>query len=334
MTPVAVDRSDARERLELLYAPIRADLARVEQILKRELRSDYPFVDELVKHGFRLGGKRLRPALLLLAAQACGGVNEDHHILATVVEMIHTATLVHDDVLDEAALRRHLETVNARWDNQASVLLGDFLFSHAFYLASTLDTTFACQVIGRATNIVCEGELRQIDSRAKFSLTEEEYVGIIEAKTAELTACSCLLGAHYADADAEATAAMGRYGRTLGIAFQIVDDLLDLEGDEATTGKSLGTDLEQQKPTLPLIHLLAQASPADRPSVLEILSREGNHRREALQPWFAQYDALGYARKRAEEYATQARNELAGLPESPAKLVLEGLTHFVVARRQ
>lgn len=334
MTPVAADRQETRKYLDLLYAPIREDLARVEQVLKQELRSDYPFVDELVKHGFRLGGKRLRPALVLLAAQACGGVRPAHHTLATVVEMIHTATLVHDDVLDEAAMRRHLETVNARWDNQSSVLLGDFLFSHAFYLAATLETTYACQVIGRATNIVCEGELRQIDSRSKYSLTEAEYLGIIEAKTAELTACSCTLGAHYAGADKNATAAMGRYGRYLGIAFQIVDDLLDLEGDEATTGKSLGTDLEQQKPTLPLIRLLAQSPSDDRRSIMEILTRTGNHRREALQPWFAQTDALGYARARAEEYAAQAREELANLPETPAKSVLEAITHFVVARQQ
>lgn len=334
MTPVAAVRPETRQQLELLYAPIREDLARVEQILKAELRSDYPFVDELVKHGFRLGGKRLRPALLLLSAQACGNVTGDHHVLAAVVEMIHTATLVHDDVLDEAAMRRHLETVNARWDNQASVLLGDFLFTHSFYLASTLETTYACQVIGRATNIVCEGELRQIDSRAKYSLTEAEYLGIIEAKTAELTACSCLLGAHYAGAAKPLTAAMGCYGRALGIAFQIVDDLLDLEGDEATTGKSLGTDLEQQKPTLPLIRLLDQASNSEKPSILEILTRSGNHRREALQPWFAQFDALAYARSRAEEFAAQARAEIAQLPESAAKMVLEGLTYFVVARQQ
>ncbi len=142
------------------------------------------------------------------------------------------------------------------------------------------------------------------------------------------------LGAHYAGADKNATAAMGRYGRYLGIAFQIVDDLLDLEGDEATTGKSLGTDLEQQKPTLPLIRLLAQSPSDDRRSIMEILTRTGNHRREALQPWFAQTDALGYARARAEEYAAQAREELANLPETPAKSVLEAITHFVVARQQ
>ena len=139
------------------------------------MRSNYPFVDELVRYGCLLGGKRLRPALLLLAAKATGQVTDDHLTLAAVVEMIHTATLVHDDVLDEASVRRHLATVNARWDNEASVLLGDFLFSHAFYLASTLESTLACRLIGRSTNIVCEGEMRQKGSRADFSLDEASY---------------------------------------------------------------------------------------------------------------------------------------------------------------
>src|SRR5687768_13539907 len=160
------------ELLQSLYAPIAAELAEVERQLKSELRSDYPFVDELVRYGCLLGGKRLRPALLLLTAKAAGGrVMSEHITLATVVEMIHTATLVHDDVLDEAQIRRHLATVNARWDNEASVLLGDYLFTHAFHLASTLDTVVGCRLIGRATNIVCEGELKQKGSRGNFDLT-------------------------------------------------------------------------------------------------------------------------------------------------------------------
>ncbi len=169
-------------------------MAAVETLLRDEMRSNFPYVDELVRYGVMLGGKRLRPALVLLCAQAAGEVRPAHITLATAVEMIHTATLVHDDVLDEAVLRRHLATVNARWDDEASILLGDFLFSHAFYLTATVDAA-ACRLIGRATNIVCEGELRQKGSRGHFQLTEEEYFSIIHAKTAELTACSCLLGA-------------------------------------------------------------------------------------------------------------------------------------------
>src|SRR5581483_403973 len=214
-----------------------------------------PGIAPLLAHVRNYRGKRLRPALLLLTARACGRVTAAHHTLAAVVEMIHTATLVHDDVLDEAAVRRHLDTVNARWNNQSSILLGDFLFSHAFYLASTVGV-FACRQIGRATNTVCEGELRQVTSQGDLALAERDYLSIIEAKTAELCACCCTLGAHYSRAETGVVKAMGRYGRYLGIAFQIIDDVMDLIGDEGLAGKSLGSDLEQQKLTLPLIRLL------------------------------------------------------------------------------
>jgi octaprenyl-diphosphate synthase len=334
MSQAVNDRVAGRQWLDLLYEPIREDLAKFEDLLRAELRSDYPLVDQLAKHGFRLGGKRLRPALLLLSAKAAGGVKHEHLVLAVVVEMIHTATLVHDDVLDAASLRRHLETVNARWGGQASVLLGDFLFTHAFYLASTLSSTFACQTIGRATNIVCEGELRQIASSGNLALGEQEYLGIIEAKTAELCACCCQLGARYADADGAVEAALARYGRGLGIAFQIVDDLLDLIGDEATTGKSLGTDLEQQKLTLPLIRLLAQLDDARRREAVRVLQGADDLRREALEGWLQDSDALTYSRHKAVEYAQQARSELDCLAPSAAKSVLSQLTEFVVERRQ
>src|SRR6478672_2492188 len=228
--PAASSRpAAALPELQMLYAPVVAELTEVEALLKAELRSDYPFVDELVRYGCLLGGKRLRPALLLLTAKAVGGrATRDHLTLAAVVEMIHTATLVHDDVLDEAQMRRHLATVNARWDNEASVLLGDFLFTHAFYLASTLDSALGCRLIGRATNIVCEGELRQKGSRGNFELSETEYFRIVEAKTAELTAVSCRLGALFSGADEATLQEMDGFGRDLGIAFQIADDLLDV----------------------------------------------------------------------------------------------------------
>ena len=332
MSQVTDGSARVRHPAALMYGPIQDELAEVERILATELRSDHPFVDQLVRHGFRLGGKRLRPALLLLSAKATGEINRDHLVLAAVMEMIHTATLIHDDVLDEATLRRHEDTVNARWDNDASVLLGDYLFTHSFYLASTLQTTFACQTIGRATNIVCEGELRQIESRQNFALTESEYYGIVEAKTAELCACCCRLGAHYAGASRQTQESLARYGRALGVAFQIIDDVLDLEGDEATTGKSLGADLEQQKPTLPILHLLSQADAADRSDITAVLTRSGNHRRESLDPWLRRSDSLGYARAKAEEYATAAREHLDDLPENAAATILRQLTRFVVQR--
>jgi octaprenyl-diphosphate synthase len=333
MSQVLGDRQTIRRKLHFFYAPIEAQLAEVERTLTEEIGSDYPAIDELLKHGFSLGGKRLRPALLLLSAKAIGEITREHLTLAAVVEMIHTATLVHDDVLDEAQMRRYRQTVNARWSNESSVLLGDYLFSHAFYLASTLDTTFGCRVIGRATNIVCEGELRQVNSRGNFDLSEEEYLSIIEGKTGELCACCCQLGAHYAGADPALVTAMSRFGRDLGVAFQIADDLLDVLGDEPTTGKSLGTDLEKQKMTLPLIRLLDQVSPAERAELVEVLAGPAAPAREVLAGWFARTDALAYARDVANSLARRGVEELAGLPRNDATKALEAVAEFVVSRR-
>lgn len=330
----AIHEQDALARhWKRLYAPIATELAAAEELLRGELSSDDPFVDRLVKHAFRLGGKRLRPALVLLSAKASGATIRDHVVLAAVVEMIHTATLVHDDVLDEASLRRHRETINAASDNEASVLVGDFLFTHAFYLASSLETTFACQTIGRATNIVCAGELRQIHSRGNFALSEADYLSIIEAKTAELCACCCRLGAHYAGATPQVEDALDRYGRSLGIAFQIADDMLDLVGDEDSMGKSLGTDLEKQKPTLPLIRLLADSSADQRTELVELLSSRNRADRQQINVWLERSDALTYTRDKALWYARAAHDELRHLPAGPARDVLVSLTELVVSRQ-
>jgi octaprenyl-diphosphate synthase len=316
-----------------LYAPVAAEMAAAEDLLRGELTSDDPFVDELVKHAFRLGGKRLRPALVLLSAKSIGEVTAAHIVLSAVVEMIHTATLVHDDVLDEADIRRHCETINARNDNEASVLVGDFLFTHAFALASSLETTFACQTIGRATNTVCAGELRQIGSRANFDLSEAEYLSIIEAKTAELCACCCRLGAHYAGASPEREEALARFGRNLGIAFQIADDLLDLVGNESAMGKSLGTDLDKQKPTLPIIHLLKHCSPAEHREVLLLLDSRDRTAREQLRALLDQRGSLAYTRAKAEQFSAAARDETRLLSAGPARDVLATLTELVVSRQ-
>jgi octaprenyl-diphosphate synthase len=315
-----------------LYGPIKTELAQVELRLKNELRSQYPFVNKLLEHGVRLSGKRLRPALLLLAAKAIGKVTADHYTLAAVIEMIHTATLIHDDVLDEADVRRHYATVNSLWNNETSVLLGDYLFTHAFYLASTLDTTYACRRIGQSTNIVCEGELRQIASRGRFGLTEEEYYAIIDGKTAELCACACHLGAYFSDAEPDVVTAMERFGRSLGMAFQIADDLLDLIGDESKTGKSLGTDLEKQKPTLPIIHVCQKADPAECARFIEILERNDADQQELVIEWLDRYKGIEYARGKSIQFARQAESELEVLPESACRNVLAEMTEFVVSR--
>jgi len=332
MTSVVRQQDVAQRAFASLFDSIRGDMQKVEELLRLQLRSADPYVDQLVKHGFRLGGKRLRPALLLLAGMACGPLGPHHITLAVVMEMIHTATLIHDDVLDEAELRRHLDTVNAKWGNKSGVLLGDFLFSHAFYLAATTDDAFACRAIGRSTNIVCEGEMRQINSRGRLELSEAEYFGIIDAKTAELCACCCRLGAHFAGATEDQEESLARYGRNLGIAFQIVDDLLDLEGDEAVTGKSLGTDLEQLKPTLPLIRVLSKLGPEQRQKLeAELTAGEGN-RRALIEPWLASGDALSYTRATAQRFAAAAQSDLLGVPAGPHRDVLHRLAESVLRR--
>ncbi len=315
-----------------LYEPIAEPLARVEQVLRAELQHPHPGVDRLVRHAFRLGGKRLRPAMLLLAAQAVGRVTDEHITLAAVVEMVHTATLLHDDVLDGADQRRHLPTANSKFGNQASILAGDFLFTHAFYLASTLDTTYACQAIGRATNQVCEGEMLQVATQGDLELSEADYFRIIDAKTAALTACSSLLGAYYAGGNEQLVESLERYGRHLGRAFQMADDLLDLLGDASTVGKSLGTDLAQRKLTLPWIRLRDQATPAERQRLFALWNSPAANDHQALLTALADSHALDDARRTAEHEALQARDMLAGLADSPAAGVLQGLTEYVVRR--
>jgi octaprenyl-diphosphate synthase len=315
-----------------LFAPIARDLEEVERVLARTLESKRPGVGRLIEHLGHYRGKRLRPALLLLTAQACGRVTAAHHTLAAVAEMIHTATLVHDDVLDAAAVRRHVSTVNTLWGNQTSILLGDYLFTHAFHLTSTLGDATACRLIGEATNRVCEGELHQICQRGNLELTEEEYFDIVDGKTAALTACCCQLGALYSGKPPEVVSRLMAYGRGLGIAFQIADDLLDLVGEERTTGKSLGTDLEQQKLTLPLVHLLETGKSEVITRVRQILGCATNHKRESLRPILEETGALAYAQRRAEEIAATARGELACLPPSGCKSLLEVLTERVVHR--
>lgn len=333
MEQLIKSQSAVPDSLRTLYSPIAIELEQVENLLHDELRSDHPFVDQLVKHGFRLGGKRLRPALLLLSGKACGKVGQEHLTLGAVVELLHTATLIHDDVLDEATIRRHLETVNARWDNEASVLLGDYLFARSICLASTLEDFYATRVLSATARIMCEGELRQVESRGNYGLNESQYLAIIGNKTAELIAGSCSLGAYYSGGNGAALDALKRYGYSLGMAFQIADDLLDLFGDESTVGKSLGTDLLKQKATLPLIRLLDQVSVSDRNKLVAELSASTNHRLEILRTWSEKCNTIEYAKNKAILYARAAAEELHSLPASPAVDCLRGITEFVVNRQ-
>jgi octaprenyl-diphosphate synthase len=331
-TLTGAGESQGRIALADLYAPIAAELAEAERIFQEELESRFAFVQHLVDHCADFHGKRLRPALVLLAGRACGLVTPAHSVLAAVVEMIHTATLVHDDILDEAMVRRHAATVNAEWGNETAVLLGDYLFTHAFHLAASLESTRACRWIGQATNRVCEGEMQQVHHRGDLELDEAAYFAIIEGKTAELTAVSCRLGAAYASAPESTVAALDRYGRELGIAFQIADDVLDIWGEERVTGKSLGTDLEKQKLTLPVIYLLRLVEPESAAEIRRQLAEATSDQRRLLRPYLESTGAIDRAWQRARHHVKQALEALDVLPESDAKSVLRILAQYVLRR--
>lgn len=329
MNPLLAQRNG--KAVSDLFQPIARDLDKMETVLRGAIQNDAPGVGKLLDHLAHYRGKRLRPALLLLTARACGKVAPSHHVLAAVVEMIHTATLVHDDVLDGASIRRHGSTMNAAWGNQASILLGDYLFTHAFHLTSTLGDADACRIIGESTNRLCAGELHQICQSGNLDLSEDAYCDIIDGKTAELTSCCCRLGALYAGMDEEIVQSLAAYGRALGMAFQIADDLLDLVGEERSVGKSLGTDLEQQKLTLPVIYYLQQGS-AKSTKLRPLLENPSRQTRLTLAQELAASGALDYARKRAEAYAIQAAEQLDALPPTECRSVLLHLTEKVVNR--
>ncbi|MFQ5415069.1 MAG: polyprenyl synthetase family protein [Phycisphaerae bacterium] len=323
----------ASPRLAELYAPIRSDLAVAARVFDEEVFSELSFVNGLCETVRSYRGKMLRPALLLLCGRATGCVTAAHHTLAAVVEMVHMATLAHDDVLDDASTRRRNVTVNALAGNTSAVLLGDYLISHAFHLCSSLDSQYASRLIGATTNTVCEGELLQNHSRGRFDLSESAYFDIIGRKTAALTATCCALGGRYADGDADVVDALASYGRSVGIAFQIVDDVLDVVGDGGEVGKTLGRDMDLGKLTLPTIHCLRAGDDAVKTRLLQALSDPAVRRNGALRAWLTETGSLSYARCTAERYVADAVARLDVLAPSDAKASLTAMAEFIVLRR-
>lgn len=316
-----------------LYTPVAEELALVERRFDDELYSESPFVNGLCQCVQRYRGKMLRPMLLLLSGKVCGPLTDEHVTLAAVVEMVHVATLVHDDVLDEAQVRRKQATINATNGNETAVLLGDYLISHAFHLCSGLDDQYASRLIGATTNTVCEGELLQVRHRANAELTEGEYLEIIRRKTAALTGACCALGARYAGASPQATGQWERFGTDLGMAFQIIDDVLDCVGSEQQMGKTLGRDLDLGEPTLPTIHALHHAGPAVRRELARVLGNGHAVSRETIRGWLEQAGSIEYAYRSAAEYVALAGKHLEPLARSLAKDALLAVTDFVLRRR-
>ena len=318
--------------LARLFGTIRPDLARVEAEIARMTSARAQPLRELLQHVGRFSGKRLRPAMTLLAGRLCGGLRPDHVTVAAIVELIHTATLVHDDILDESSLRRRVETVNRRVGNETAVLLGDWLFATCFKEAAALEDRFASRYLAEIVTIVCRGEILQVHHRNDTELTEETYFAIIEDKTAALYAAALRCGAEIAGAPPAWSRALSDFGMKVGCAFQIVDDILDLTGEEAAVGKSLGTDLEKAKMTLPLLRLRARATKADAERVRRcILSADAAERRAVL-PLLGEYGAVASARETAERLVADARRCLAGLPDAPERALLHEAADYVLAR--
>ena len=304
-------------------------LAEVGKAFERQLASDLPPVNTLCRHVERYRGKMLRPTMVFLCGQAFGPVGERHVIVAATCEMIHMATLVHDDVLDEAEVRRKGHTVNHLRGNEVAVMLGDYLISNAFHLCSRAGDPALNLRLGEVTNTLCEGELVQLSHREDLSLDERTYFEIVRRKTAVLIGACCELGAQLSGAPADAVAALRRFGEGIGVAFQIQDDLLDLEGREDVVGKSLGRDLEKGKLTLPVIIHLAQASGEVRERTISaIRARDG----AALLAELTASGSLVAARSRAVELVAAARAELRHVPAGVSRDALDAAAMAIVHR--
>jgi octaprenyl-diphosphate synthase len=274
-------------------------------------------------------GKQLRPALVALSAGATGRVNDAHVLVAVIIEMVHLATLVHDDVMDEAQMRRARPTLAAHWGNEISVLLGDCLFAHALKLAAGFPTPEICRAVAAATNTVCAGEILQTQRRKNFELTRSEYFKVLQMKTGELFALSCDLGAYLNGAEAAGRTALRQYGLAIGTAYQVYDDCLDLFGSEAMVGKSLGTDLAKGKMTLPMIWLLEKSKDGERARIQKLVQDWEPGHLPRLLKLLQSHEALNESCQAAHEYLDTARRSLRALPESESRISLFRLADYL-----
>ena len=305
---------------------IRDELEQVKKLINEQLLCcpDKADVRRLVEHLNRCGGKMVRPGLVLLAGGVIGKITGEHIRVAAIMEMIHNATLLHDDVIDDGQKRRGQATVNSLWGNESAVLLGDFLLSDVFKMCAELKPS-AAKVIAAAAGRTCEGELRQIAQRGNWQLSEAEYIDIITEKSAALFSSCCYLGGFLSGGDEKEVGLLSDFGTNLGVAFQIADDLLDLVGDQNKIGKPIGSDLDNSKVTLPVIHLLKTVNEADRELVVK-----GN--RADLKKQLQACGSIEYSRKRAQDFTERAIAAIEGFSQSESKDALIELTRFAVQR--
>lgn len=312
--------------------PIAADMDAVNRVIRHQLHSEVPLVNQIAEYIISAGGKRIRPALVLLVANAHGYTGSHHHVLAAVIEFIHTATLLHDDVVDESSLRRGRQTANALFGNAASVLVGDFVYSRAFQMMVSVDDMRVMQILADATNVIAEGEVLQLLNMHDPDVTEERYLQVIRCKTAKLFEAAAQLGALVAGADAVGISAAAEYGRSLGTAFQLIDDVLDYSGNANDIGKNVGDDLREGKPTLPLIYLLQHGTPDQRNLVRACIENGDEQQFEAVLHAITTSGALDYTKREAEKAAHRASEAITKLSDSQFKDSLLELCAFAVDR--
>jgi octaprenyl-diphosphate synthase len=311
---------------------IAADMEAVNTVIRERLQSEVALVNQIAEYIISAGGKRIRPVLVLLLANAYGYKGTGHHELAAVVEFIHTATLLHDDVVDESSMRRGRQTANAMFGNAASVLVGDYLYSRSFEMMTSLDNMRIMQILSRATTVIAEGEVLQLLNMHDPDVTQDSYLRVIRSKTAKLFEAAAQLGALVAGANDPQIDAAGEYGRSLGTAFQLIDDVLDYAGDAAEIGKNVGDDLREGKPTLPLIYVMENGTPEQRELIRTCIEQGDETHFDAVLAAVTNSGALDYTRREAETAARRAAASIADLPDSEYKASLLQLCAFAVDR--
>ncbi len=312
------------------------DLKNVELQFRKDLESDVPLIRKVGEYVLSSGGKRVRPALLLLAARLCGYQGDKAVPLASVVEFIHTATLLHDDVVDSATLRRGLASANTLWGNEASVLVGDFLFSKSFSLMVAVGSLDILRVLSDATTVIAEGEVMQLLCTGEIELSEERYIEVVRSKTAILMSAACEAGAILGSATQERQKALADFGMSLGIAFQLMDDTLDYIATEEDFGKSIGHDLEEGKITLPLIHTLRRCSEAERAVIETVVEKDEMSLEEfrTVSGLVKQYGGIDYTIESARTYIAACRSQLDLFEQSEITSALCDLADYVVTRNR
>lgn len=320
--------------LEKILLPIAGELKEVEEDFERRLGSRVPLVTEIAKHLVLSGGKRIRPALMILSARLCGYRGKDYIPLAGAIELIHTATLLHDDVVDNAEMRRGNPTANILWGNVASVLVGDFLLSRAFSMMVEAKDLRVLEVMAETTTLLAEGETFELTKTADLSLSEEEYLEMVAQKTASLMSASARIGAILAKASKEQEEALATFGLNLGIAFQLVDDCLDYIGKEEALGKKVGSDIKEGKVTLPLIWTLGRCSSEEKGFIRDTLLEVDPdlERIRGVVDLVHQYGGISYTFKRAQEFVAEAKLCLSSFPDRPEKSTLMELADYLLSR--